>query len=208
LRLLPFWLAVFGELRLDSSYVLAIRNPLSVALSRARLDVRRGAQAKSDLEWLVSIVPHLRLVRDRPIVVVDYDLLMEAPLAQLERLAGRLGLPVTEEMRASFRVFATNFLTPGLRHSRFTVDDLARNREIHGLVRDAYRWLHRLATDATDQNDAELWCEWQRFEDELAALGPILDYVDCVEEDARRARASLLGPLQAVPDVWRKLRGR
>jgi hypothetical protein len=207
LRLLPFWLAVFGDLGLESGYVVAIRNPLSVARSRARLDVRRGEQAKSDLEWLVSIVPHLRLVRDRPIVVIDYDLLMAAPLAQLERLAARLGMPVTEETRASFGVFATDFLAPEIRHSHFTAEDLSRAPDINPLVRDAYRWLHRLATDAIDQRDAGLWQEWQRFEDALAALGPILDYVDRVEEDARRARASLLGPLQAVPEVWRKLRG-
>jgi hypothetical protein len=35
-----------------------------------------------------------------------------------------------------------------------------------------------------------------------------LRYVDKVEADVRRAKSNLAGPLQALPNLWRKLRGR
>ena len=67
---------------LDVRYLVALRNPLSVAASRGKLDARRGRQQKSDLEWLVNVVPYFRRARSRPLVVVDYDLLLANPEAQ------------------------------------------------------------------------------------------------------------------------------
>ena len=55
---------VFHSLDLDVRYVLAVRNPLSVARSRAKLNPQRGTQEKSDLEWLVNVVPYFREVRE------------------------------------------------------------------------------------------------------------------------------------------------
>src|SRR5215510_10691446 len=84
LRLLPFWLSVFQALDLEVRYVMALRNPLSVARSRGKLDPLRGAPEKSSLEWLVTVVPYFREVRERPVVVVDYDIFMARPVAELE----------------------------------------------------------------------------------------------------------------------------
>jgi hypothetical protein len=127
LRLLPFWQAVYAELGLDVRYVVALRNPLSVARSRSVLDARRGTQEKSDLEWLVNVVPYLRDARARPFVVVDYDLVMTEPVAQLERIAARLDLPRGAHLEQSIRAYADEFLRPGMRHSRFTAEDLSRD---------------------------------------------------------------------------------
>src|SRR5262249_2193711 len=95
LRMLPFWRAVFHSLDLDVGYVVALRNPISVARSRAKLNPQRGVQEKSDLEWLVNVVPYFCEVREQPFVVVDYDLLMANPVAQLERIAITLNLRIT-----------------------------------------------------------------------------------------------------------------
>ncbi|MFU8832265.1 MAG: sulfotransferase family protein, partial [Wenzhouxiangella sp.] len=73
LRILPFWEPVLADLAIEPSFVIALRNPLSVARSRARLDPRRGLQEASDLEWLVSIVPYLRRTQGYRLAVVDYD---------------------------------------------------------------------------------------------------------------------------------------
>lgn len=83
LRFLPFWRTVFQSLEVDVRYVMAIRNPISVARSRAKLNPRRGLQKKSDLEWLVHVIPYFREVRERPCVVVDYDLLIPVPWPSL-----------------------------------------------------------------------------------------------------------------------------
>jgi len=208
LRILPFWCEVFRELDMDVRYVVAIRNPLSVARSRARLDRRRGAQGKSDLEWLVTAVPYFRMLRESPFVVVDYDLVMADPIAQLERMAAALDLPPTPETSAAIRAYAEKFLQPRLRHSQFSDLELARDPLVNPLTQDGYRWLYGLATDRISRHSPELWAGWERIERALADLGPILLYIDRLEEDLRRAKASPLGPLQALPDLWRKLRGR
>ncbi|MEE8504850.1 MAG: hypothetical protein V3S40_01375, partial [Kiloniellales bacterium] len=199
LRMLPFWEDVYRALDLDVQYVVAVRNPLSVAKSRGKLDPRRGTQEKSDLEWLVNVVPYFGEVRKRPFVVVDYDHIMADPGAELERLATALGLPVTAETRTSIEAYANGFLKPGMRHSRFSPADLDREPGVNQLVRDAYGWLHRLATDDIGPEAPELWADWERIERELAALAPILRHLDRLEADLRRAKWNPAGPLQAVP---------
>ena len=82
MRLLPFWERLFDIMNIAPSYVMPIRNPLSVARSRARLDTHRGTQANSDLEWLVNVVPYFDRVHDANLVVIDYDNLIENPAAQ------------------------------------------------------------------------------------------------------------------------------
>jgi hypothetical protein len=208
LRLLPFWSEVFRALDMDVRYVVAIRNPLSIARSRARLDRRRGQQGKSDLEWLVTAVPYFRMLRERPFVVVDYDLVMADPVPQLERMAAALELPLTPETGVAMRAYAEEFLQPGLRHSQFSDLELARDPLVNPLTQEAYRWLHGLATDRISHRSPELWEGWERIERALADLGPILLYIDRLEEELRSAKASPLGPLQALPNFWRKLRGR
>ncbi len=204
LRLLPFWLEVFDELGVDPSYVVAIRNPLSVAHSRARLDPRRGVQAKSDLEWLVTAVPHFHHLRERPFAVVDYDLLLAEPARQLRRVATALGLSLAAPIGVAIDTFATDFLAPTLRHSHFGEDDLARAPDVNPLVRDAFVWLYGLATDRVDPRAPELWRDWERIDAALTVMAPVLDYVDRLGEEVERARTSVLGPLRGLRDAWRR----
>src|SRR5919108_795853 len=60
LRFMPFWVRVFDAAAVDARYLMAIRNPLSVARSRARLDPWRGAQGQKDLEWVGKFVALFR----------------------------------------------------------------------------------------------------------------------------------------------------
>ena len=205
LRMLPFWEGAYRTLGLDVRYVVALRNPLSVARSRGKLDPRRGTQEKSDLEWLVNVVPYFREVRERPFMVVDYDLVMAEPAAQLKRMATRLELSMDATAEASIAAYAEGFLKPGMRHSRFTPDDLDHAPNLHPLVRDAHGWLYRLATDEIGGDDEAPWRDWARIETEVAALAPILRHIDRVESDLRRARWNPAGPLQAVPHLWRRV---
>jgi hypothetical protein len=206
LRLLPFWRRVFHSLALDVRYVMAVRNPISVAQSRAKLNPQRGTQEKSDLEWLVNVVPYFREVRERPFVVVDYDLVMADPVTQLERIATGLDLPLTATIKVAMQEYADQFLNSELRHNRFTDEDLDNNLRVNNLTRDAYRWLRRLATDEINQDSPQFWQDWSRIENALADLGPVLRYLDQVEADLRCAQRSALGPLQAVPQMWQNLR--
>jgi hypothetical protein len=206
LRLLPFWRTVFQALELDVRYVMALRNPLSVARSRAKLDPLRGVQEKSDLEWLVNVVPYFREVKERPFAVVDYDLLIAHPVAQLERLATALHLPKTTQRQEGIQIYAKQFLNPALQHSRFAVADLDSDPRVNSFTRDAYRLLYRLATDELATDAREFWHGWARIEEALTGLAPMLRYVDQLEAELRHARRSLLGPLQAVPQAWLNVR--
>ena len=90
-RLLPFWQAVFNELDIRPSYVIAIRNPKSVAQS---LQKRDGFDfEKSYYLWLEHVLPAILETGGATRVVVDFDLLMADPSSQLKRMAKALGLP-------------------------------------------------------------------------------------------------------------------
>jgi hypothetical protein len=206
LRMLPFWQIVFQALDLDVRYVMVVRNPLSVARSRAQLNPRRGQQEKSDLEWLVNVVPHFRAVRERPFIVVDYDLVMADAVTQLERIATTLDLPVTAATTAGIREYANQYLHGNLRHHHFTEEDLINNPQVNSLTRDAYRWLRRLATDSVKPESPQLWHEWEQIENALSAQAPLLRYVDQLEADLRRAQRSIIGPFRLIPQAWLNMR--
>jgi hypothetical protein len=205
LRLFPFWEGIFERLGLDVRFVVAVRNPLSVARSRAQLDELRGIQAKTDLEWLVNVVPFFRSMARHPFAVVDYDLLMDAPVAQLERVARLLDIPIDEPLHEACEEYAAGFLRPGLRHTRFDADDLEA-MPVHALVRAGYGWLRRLASEAIGGDDPELWGGWGEIEESLAQWGPALAHIDRLEAELRRSfrpLASVRALWSSMPHLWR-----
>ena len=208
MRLLPFWERLFVSMNIAPSYVLPIRNPLSVARSRAKLDAHRGVQEQSDLEWLVNVVPYFDLVRSTNLVVVDYDKLMENPSAQLERLADHLGLPVDDRTQNEIHTFANTYVKRSLQHSRYSIEDLQSAKNINVLVRDAYCWLDRLSRDEIHSTASDLWTAWEKLNSSVAALGPILARMDSLNRELRHAQWNPFSFLVAARNtVQRFLRG-
>lgn len=205
MRLLPFWERLFDEMNISPSYVMAVRNPLSVARSRSKLDAHRGRQEHSDLEWLVNVVPYFDLVRGKNLVVVDYDKLMENPVAQLDRLAVRLEMPLTDQTQKEIQTFSTKFLKRSLQHTHFSVDDLKSARKINVLVRDAYCWLDRLAEDEIQSTDTGLWDAWEKVNSGVSALGPILKRLDMLNRELRYAQWNPLSPIAALWNLVRRI---
>jgi hypothetical protein len=208
LRFMPFWCHVFAEADIEACYLMVIRNPLSVAKSRSRLDPWRGSQEKSDLEWIVNVVPYFRQVRHHALVVVDFDHFIADPASQLTRIARRLDLPMTPDHHAATDEYVDRFLDSALRHSQHTAADLDRDPCVNNLTRAAYFWLYRLAIDEADPCSPETWQEWQRIENALAELAPVLQHIDRAEARLRMARCNPLGPLQAIPWLWQEVRRR
>jgi hypothetical protein len=184
LRLLPFWERVFATLEIEPSYVVALRHPVSVARSRARLNPLRGRQEKSDLEWLSRMVPYFHLLRDHPLAVVDYDRLMESPEQELSRVAAHLALPLDDDSRRGMREFAEAFVTPGLRHHRGPAP--ADMTGVNPLTATAYRHLQGLATDRRSPADPQFWADWLEVETSFLHLGPALRHIDYLEAKLRR----------------------
>ena len=192
LRMLPFWERVAERAGIELNFVVAARNPLSVAQSRTKLDPLRGIQEKTDIEWLVNVVPYFRRLASYPFVVVDYDLLMTEPREQLDRLARKLAIPLDTRAERGIEEYVTEFREPGMRHTRFAEADLDQDPRLNPLTRDAYRWLWRLANDRVDPENEDLWSDWSRIEDHLLAMAPALRHLDSLEAEVRRIRRGTL----------------
>jgi hypothetical protein len=161
MRLLPFWQRVLHDCRVSDAYLLAIRNPASVAASlfaRQAMDV-----ATAQRLWNVHVIPCLGDLEQKPLVVVDYDLLMRDPRGRLERLARKLSLPVTDAVSTEIDRFAREFLDEKLRHTIFSPDDIDARTEDGRLTRDAYALLYDVAADRREL-DSAFWSEWKNVE--------------------------------------------
>jgi hypothetical protein len=161
IRLLPFWRRALRDSKAEDAYVVVIRNPLSVAAS---LNRRQGMDMlRAQRLWLAHMVPFLDEIRDRPFVVVDYDLLMAQPRAQLERIAAALQLPSLDAANAQeIDRFAAEFLDEGLRHTVFSPRDLDGSTVEARLTQEAYVLLLDLASDRLESG-AEFWPAWERI---------------------------------------------
>jgi hypothetical protein len=164
---LPFWQHILRDCDADDSYVVAIRNPRSIAAS---LFARQGmAPEEAYRLWLVHMVPFLRSIARKKFIVVDYDLLMRDPHAQLERI--RRGLEIEETPDSAF---AAEFLKPSLRHTSFTLAELEDDTPAASVTKEAYSLLFALAQDRLNV-DSEFWPAWQEIESEVVALIPVAE---------------------------------
>jgi hypothetical protein len=167
-RLLPFWRSVFQDLDADDRYLIAIRNPLSVAASLA--DRQGMDQATAHVLWLAYMVPYLSEIAARPFVAADYDLLMSDPAGQLERIASTLELSIDDEQRADVARFSKDFLDPDLRHNKYGRYDFPMNPAVTPLAREAYLWLEALATDRVGPDLKQFWSAWERIRGAVVRL--------------------------------------
>ena len=111
--LMPFWQEVFDELEIDTRYLLTYRPPLSVAAS---LKARNGfSREKSVLIWLAYNHACLKSIpKASPVSVVSYDLFMQHPVDQCERIQRQLGINNVDW--PSLSTFLNDFTDPSLRH--------------------------------------------------------------------------------------------
>jgi len=127
--LLPFWQKVFKQLELDDSYLIALRNPYSVACS---LNKRNGmTYVHSFLLWMGFQVDSIRETRKRLRVIVDYDKLLDSPMDQLKRIAKALKLPPPEEQAKELDKYTREYLNNSLRHH---FNDLRKTKMFRSLL--------------------------------------------------------------------------
>ncbi|WP_312939379.1 hypothetical protein [Stutzerimonas balearica] len=171
-RLLPFWRRVFDHLQLQVDYVIAVRNPLSVARSLQR---RNGFfERKSHWLWLQHYVSAVMATQDAKRLFVDYDALLAQPDAQLRRLAEAFGL---QGDQTAEQEYIDTFLSSDLRHARYEARDLDVSPLAPDAVRRAYDLLMRNceasgATELPAFGDA-----WAALVSELERMRPMLDFL-------------------------------
>jgi len=132
-KLLPFWHAVFVHCEFDLSYVLAIRNPLSVAQSLAKRD--GFSHEKSYMLWLGYVLTSLAFTKEHRRVLIDYDHFLHASQQDLELIADRLDLQINPQ---ALHEYQAEFLDVSLRHTVYTVNDLTTDQACPPLVRELY----------------------------------------------------------------------
>jgi hypothetical protein len=183
--LLPLWKKIFKHLETSLSYLTVSRNPISVA---------RSIQARNGLEpeythylWLQHIVPSVLNSAGSPRVVVDYDLVIENPIAQLHRIAKVLDLRV-DATAGALEEYSNAYLEERLRHSRFHLEDLHVDPAVPVEVREACVCLDQLARDVVSLESPNVQSLFSRLAQRLNDLSPIFGYI--------RTRESLLATLK------------
>jgi len=172
-RLLPFWRSVFPLVDRSDSYVIMLRNPLSVARS---LQARNGFSARrSFMLWLVHQVQAVTHTKGKPRVCVDFDLMLEDPEAQLQRVAEALNLPPASQ--ASIEAYAHDFLSSSLRHSRFDDEDVQIEPELSELGRRAYEILQGWAS-GENEAPSKIDRAMRQIEKRLLELSPFFTEFD------------------------------
>ncbi|WP_421684432.1 hypothetical protein HKW98_08715 [Stutzerimonas urumqiensis] len=211
-RLLPFWQEIFKHLRLQTKYVIACRNPMSVAQSlvkRNQFDMEKGY-----LLWLEHMLLCLRHTSGAQRVFVDYDLIVNNPNEQLERIGRNLDLPFVED---KLHEYSQEFLETSLRHNQFSPEDLcldpAASQDVltlHDLLSDLA--FERRADDAEVTQLAEqlyanlsaqrpLYRLARRFDDRNVALSQALEENSHHSAQLQEQVSSLDGALAEANDA-------
>jgi len=149
-RLLPFWKIVFEQVGVWPAFIIANRDPISVANSLSRRDSL--PDTRSHLLWQEHCLCALRESEGYPRVVVSYDRLLEDPLAQLERIRQVCGLPTVDPQLLT--EYVHDFLDKSLRHELTPAADALRAIDlVDEAVREVYELLELLASDACRFDD-------------------------------------------------------
>jgi hypothetical protein len=178
-RLLPFWKEVFKEIDCAVSYLIVLRNPISVARS---LEYRNGIEPeKSYFLWLEHVVAAILESSGSSRIVVDYDLFMDAPARELQRIAQTLRLGMPNSNTGALQEFTDGFLASELRHTRYELKDMKLDPK---LPEDAYRVYsliqqHVLNKVDLDSNHVQQTLEEVR--DRLQICAPAFRYMNTLE---------------------------
>ncbi|HEY1610467.1 MAG TPA: hypothetical protein VGG24_14465 [Paraburkholderia sp.] len=184
-RLLPFWQPVFDALGSEIRYVIAVRNPISVAQSLLKRD--RFNEEQSYLLWLAHVVPALIHTRDAVRTLVDYDRLLDDPATQLRRMASELQLAVDDAQVEAFRL---EFVEEGLRHTRFELRDVDALRSAPVAMKRLYAELDRACLIGAPDSGFEPAVEAGR--QLLADLEPLLRHEIRVRQQMEQQQAAIV----------------
>jgi len=205
-RLFPFWKEVFNYCNFDVSYILAVRHPISVALSLAK---RNGIDMeKSHLLWLIHLIKSLSGLTGCNYIVVDYDKLMQDADQELNRIAEKFNLKINP---AELEIFKSEFLDPNLRHAVFSYDDLMQHDRTSDFLRDVFTTVMNLSVD-NQIEDVELQRKTEKWETELEKLNlsfimadKAFKHVDMVHQQLAEKETLILKEREEKEDKIKKL---
>jgi glycosyltransferase involved in cell wall biosynthesis len=195
-RLLPFWQPLIERAGAVASYVIALRNPLSVARSLAARD--GFAAEKSHLLWMGHMLAAMDDSAGATRVVVDYDRLLHGPARELERVARALRMPFDGGMRAGVAEYANSIVSFDLRHSAFEAGALRHDPRVPGIVADAFELLQGLAGESDEPAPDASAGEWAAIARSFRGFRPVFRQLDACDQ---RDRAEPPAPLDGQAEV-------
>ena len=189
-RLLPFWQRVMARVGREDSYVLAIRNPLSVARSLKR---RNGfVPVKSYLLWLLHMTEAVMHSQGKSLVCIDFDRLLAQPASELSRLSNALEIPGSQENGVDAEAFSKAFLDSQFRNSKFEVEDLELDSDLSLLARKAFGLLHAFSRDQANPSRVQLQRAFARFSKQLKEIAPLFAHLDDLDVQLEAQRVKTL----------------
>lgn len=191
--LLPFWQCVFEDLDLEDRYVVTVRNPIESAVS---LNARDGQPlSRGVVLWAKHLVEGLRRTQAKPRVFVGYDNVLADPARELGRIAGKLDLDAPDPDSEAVKAYASEFLSPELRHSRVGAKELERSGLVPRFVIDLYALLTEAAAEegGGDIDDRQLDSILAGYED----IVPLLDFVERSDRARAEAQAATAREIEA-----------
>jgi len=205
-KLLPFWKEVFNCCNYDVGYILAVRHPISVALSLAN---RNGIDMeKSHLLWLIHTVKSLSGIIGGNYIVVDYDNLMKDAGHELNRIAGKFKLKLDREELEKYK---SEFLDHNLRHTVFTYDDLMQHEKSSDFLREVFATVTGLSIDnPIDNNDLlHITAKWEAELEQLKLSFVMADkafkHIDIVHRQLAEKETLILKVKEEKEDKIKKL---
>ncbi|GAB3394572.1 glycosyltransferase [Azotobacter armeniacus] len=203
-RLLPFWMSVFAHLNAQVSYVIACRHPMSVVRSLAKRD--GFALEKAYQLWLEHMLASLEGTQNHPRIVVDYDLLIEEPAAQLQRIAETLGFEFDASSQG-FAEYKEEFLEEGLRHSRFAAADLRLDKAAPPQVEELYGALLQMASDQMGPDAQEAERLLAKLSEGLQRNYSLLHYTDQCEKQINEFASQVAVQERQIADCNSQIHG-
>lgn len=159
-RLIPFWNSVFEKMPSDVVYCVVVRNPLSVIKS---LEKRNGFSfQQAALLWYQYNMDIIAGLGEASFTVIDYDSLLIDPEGNLIRLAEGIG-QIDSLSDAAINDYCQEFLSAGLRNSKFSLDSLNTQDGLSESIADLYRDLLSLTNEPSVylpsflKDNIELW---------------------------------------------------
>lgn len=193
--LLPFWKRAFASVGISPSYLVALRNPTSVAES---LRIRDGFDpAKSSALWLNYTLQSLMETQGELRVVVDYDLLMERPVVELRRIARILTL--SSPSPEGETDFSSRFLATELRHCYSEDGANAANSGIPAIAKSLFSILQKVARDELDLDASPVREKLAEVHQFMSEAYTILAYADQLELAAAAGANQSVGSFPWLP---------
>lgn len=202
-RTVPFWKDVLAKQELPAFYVIAFRNPISVARS---LEQRDGfARARSYYLWLLHMLSAVRDTRGEARLFVEYDDLLTDPGAVLEKIAAMVGDQSVAVSPDKLRRYAREFLDDDLRHHVDRVSHLDLDNACPPAVKTVYALLR--AESAGETPAEELDVAWARAFEAFNQVAPYSLLMDTLDREARAIRFDLEHRLYDLNNAHTKLIG-